>query len=69
MVVQEDIRAYAIVGIGATGKAFALWDTGGAMPMRAFPAVVAEILTTDIHNAMSDGLEDDWRPTLKVTRA
>lgn len=60
---QEDIRAYAFVGISAEGKAYALWDTGAIMPARAFPHVVVEALSDDIHNA---NLEDDWRPSLPI---
>lgn len=60
---QEDIRAYAFVGIAADGSTFALWDTGSVVPMRVFPAVVREVLSDDIHNS---GIEDDWRAPLKA---
>lgn len=58
---QEDIRAYAFVGIGADGKAFTLWDTGSVMPLRVFPAVVREVLSDDIANS---AVKDDWRAPL-----
>ena len=61
MVRERDIRAYAVVGIGADGQAYVLWDTGAIMPMRAFPAVVADVLNADI--AMCE-VEEDWRPAL-----
>lgn len=35
LVRENDIRAYAVVGIGADGKAYALWDTGAILPMWA----------------------------------
>lgn len=60
---EEDIRAIAVVGIASDGRAFALWDTGGIMPMRAFPHVVAEALSDDIHNA---DMADDWCPSLPL---
>lgn len=58
---QEDIRAYAFVGIAADGKAYTLWDTGAILPQRVFPGVVREALSDDIHNS---GVEDDWRAPL-----
>lgn len=58
---QEDIRAYAFVGIGSDGKCFALWDTGGVVPMRVFPGVVKEVLSDDIAQS---GLEDDFRASI-----
>lgn len=56
-----DVRAYAIVAIDAQGSPYALWDTGGTMPMIAFPSMVATILTANIG---STDVQDDWRPTL-----
>lgn len=63
LVREQDIRAYAVVGIGANGEAYALWDTGAILPMWAFPATVREVLRADMQ---SSGIEDDWRPTLTV---
>lgn len=63
MVREADIRAYAIVGIGADGKGYARWDTGAILPMWAFADVVAGILRQDL--AMSDAAED-WRPNLTL---
>lgn len=59
---QEDIRAYAFVGIAADGGTFALWDTGGIVPMRVFPSVVREALSDDIFNS---GIEDDFRAAIR----
>ena len=61
MVKERDIRAYAVVGIAADGKAYALWDTGAALPLWAFADTVAHVLREDIRDS---GLEDDWKPTL-----
>lgn len=63
MVRDEDIRAYAVVGINAEGKAFALWDTGAALPLWAFADTVAHVLREDIRESKT---EDDWRPTLTL---
>lgn len=59
---QEDIRAYAFVGIAADGNAFAIWDTGGVMPMVAFPEVVRCMLNEDMSLS---GVVDDWRAPLE----
>lgn len=61
MVRENDIRAYAVVGIASDGKAYSLWDTGGALPMWAFAGTVEQVLRADIE---SSGVPDDWRPTL-----
>lgn len=63
LVKERDIRAYAVVGIGADGKAYALWDTGAVMPMRAFPAVMMQVLADDI---AGHDLVEDWKPALTV---
>lgn len=60
---NNDIRAYAIIGIAADGKAYALWDTGGVLPMWAFADTVSHVLREDIRNS---GVKDDWRPSLAV---
>lgn len=60
---EQDIRAYAIVGISATGAAFCLWDTGAIMPMWAFPATVGEAVRRDMENS---GISEDWTPALSV---
>ncbi len=59
---QEDIRAYAFVGIAADGKAYALWDTGGVLPMIAFPDVVRGMLNESIAES---GVEEDWRAPME----
>lgn len=64
LVREEDIRAYAVVGINANGSAFALWDTGAILPRWAFADTVATILRKDIEDHSE--AEDDWRPTLTV---
>lgn len=63
MTMDTDIRAYAIVGIAADGGVCSFWDTGGVLPMWAFPATVAEALTRNMRNS---GVDDDWRPSLPV---
>lgn len=63
LVRERDIRAYAIVGIGADGDAYALWDTGAILPLWAFADTMAHVLREDIR---STEVEDDWRPTLTV---
>ena len=67
LVKEHDIRAYAVVGIAADGKAYALWDTGAVLPMWAFPETIAAMLRRDIEES---GVVDDWRPniTLKGTQ-
>lgn len=61
MVRDEDIRAYAVVGIGASGQACVMWDTGAVLPLWAFADTVAGVLRQDIQ--LSE-IEDDWRPNL-----
>lgn len=63
LVREEDIRAYALVGINSQGKAFAMWDTGAVLPQWAFADTVAGILRKDIEDA---AVEEDWRPSLTV---
>lgn len=60
---ESDLRAYAIVGIGADGNAFALWDTGAILPQWAFADTVAHVLREVIRSC---GIADDWRPSLTV---
>lgn len=62
MVRDHDIRAYAVVGIGADGKAYAVWDTGAVLPLWAFADTVSTILRNDI---ACSKVVDDWRPNLK----
>lgn len=61
LVRERDIRAYAIVGIAADGRAYALWDTGAIMPKWAFPATISAVLQRDME---SHDVEEDWRPAL-----
>lgn len=63
LVREKDIRAYAIVGIGADGQAYALWDTGACLPMWAFPDTIAYALREDIRAL---DIVDDWRPSLPL---
>lgn len=65
MVKEHDIRAYAIIGIGSDGKAYAYWDTGGILPMWAFPATVSQILQRDMESC---DVQDDWKPPLTRTQ-
>lgn len=64
LVRDHDVRAYAVVAVASDGGFYALWDTGGVMPMRAFPVAVGQALSDDIHNS---GVADDWRPPLVRT--
>jgi len=63
LVKEQDIRAYAIVGIGSNGDAFAYWDTGAILPQWAFADTVATILRKDVQET---NVKDDWKPTLPV---
>lgn len=63
MIRDSDIRAFALVGIDSEGHAHAVWNTGGALPMWAFPETVASILKRDIETS---GIADDWKPSLPV---
>lgn len=57
-----NIVAYAIVGLSDDGRAFAGWDTGGLLPMWAFPDTVCNVLRCDIAESEVD--EDFRRPLL-----
>lgn len=61
----HDIVAYAIVGIDGSGNMRAAWDTGGVMPMLAFPSIIERCLAYDMGVS---GIEDDWRPSLEQFR-
>lgn len=63
LVKEEDLRAYAIVGISAEGKAFALWDTGAIIPMWAFADTIGNALRRNIEES---GVSEDWKPALNV---
>jgi len=60
---EVDLRAYAVVGIAANGKGYALWNTGAIMPMWAFPDTVSYLLREDMQ---SQPVAEDWRPTLTL---
>lgn len=66
LVREQDIRAYAIVGLAADGSAHAVWDTGSVVPMWAFTDVVSAVLRRSIENNI-DVIAEDWRP--EITRA
>jgi hypothetical protein len=61
MASQNNIVAYAIVGLSDDGRAFAAWDTGGVVPMWAMPHTVAELLRADMEQS---GVEEDFRKPL-----
>lgn len=63
MIKEQDIRAYAFVGIAADGKAYVSWDTGNVLPMWSFADTVAYVLKEDIRDA---GIEDGWKPNLTL---
>ena len=60
MAQDNDLTAYAIVGITKTGDAMAYWDTGGSIPMWALPGAVYRVLDHDI--AASEAAEDFKAP-------
>lgn len=60
---DNDIRAYALVGIDAEGKSHCIWDTGNILPMWAFPEVVAAMLRREMEDC---GIEEDWKPQLPI---
>jgi hypothetical protein len=59
----HDVRAFAVVGIGADGKAYCHWDTGAIMPMWGFPETIAAAIRRDMEESE---IEEDWRPPLPV---
>ena len=59
---SANIVAYAIVGLSDDGRAFAQWDTGGIIPIWAFPHTMGEVLREDI--AKSGIAEDFKRPLI-----
>lgn len=63
LVKEQDIRAYAIVGIAADGNAHAIWDTGAILPMWAFADTMSHVLREDIRNT---DVQDDWKPSLTL---
>ena len=62
MAQDNDLTAYAIVGITKTGDALTCWDTGGSIPMWALPGAVYRVLDMDI--AASE-IEEDFKAPLK----
>lgn len=58
---EADIRAYAFVGIGSDGKAYAVWDTGQVMPMWCFGSAMASILQRDMEEHLDT---EDWKPPI-----
>ena len=48
---ENDIRAMAFIGIGADGRAFAKWDTGGIIPLYGFPETLGAVLAVDVTNS------------------
>jgi len=54
---SDRIIAYAIVGIGASGEAYASWDTGKAAPMWGFPHLIADVLSTSMRTS---GVPEDF---------
>ena len=60
MAQDNDLTAYAIVGITKTGAALACWDTGGSIPMWALPGAVYRVLDHDV--AASEVAEDFEAP-------
>lgn len=63
MIREKDIRAYAFVGIGSDGKAYACWDTGNILPLWAFADTVGTVLKSDIETS---NVQDGWVPNLTL---
>lgn len=61
MTSSGNIVAYSIVALADDGRAFAVWDTGGAIPMWSFPQTVAAVLKEDIQESE---VEDDFKRPL-----
>lgn len=61
MASRNNVVAYAIVGMSDDGRCFAAWDTGGILPMWAFPATAWEVLRVSM---ASSGVEDDFKKPL-----
>lgn len=61
MASQNNIVAYASVGISDDGRCFALWDTGGVLPMWGFPEAIKSILDEDMAGS---GVAEDFRKPL-----
>ena len=62
---RENVTAFALVTFTDDGRAAVAWDTGGCIPLWAFPATVSAVLRQDIEE--SEVPEDFQRPLL--TRA
>ena len=58
---DRDIRAFAIVAIDASGEACTQWDTGGIIPMWAFPGTVQRVLDFDLAQS---GVAEDFKAPL-----
>lgn len=54
-----DIKGYVLVGIGANGAAYCLWDTGQAIPLWSLPGFVHEVVSVE---ARGFDLPDDFDP-------
>lgn len=58
---DNDIRAYALVGIDSKGNSHAIWDTGNILPMWAFSDTIAGMLRRDIEES---GVTEQWVPPI-----
>ena len=58
---SANIVCYAIVGLSDDGRAFARWDTGGVIPIWAFPDTLGEVLRQDIADS---GVPEDFKRPL-----
>jgi hypothetical protein len=56
-----NIVAYALIAFSDDGRAFVDWNTGGIMPMWAFPSTVREVLQADIEQSC---VEEDFKSPL-----
>ncbi len=62
MIRENDIRCMAFIGIGEDGRAFAMWDTGGVVPLYGFPETIGAVLRIDVECSAS---HDDYRLPLR----
>jgi len=58
IIAENDVRCAAFIGIGADGRAFAWWDTGGLVPMYGFPETMGAVLK---HSVEESNVQEDFK--------
>ena len=58
---SANIVSYSIVALSDDGRAFCAWDTGGAVPMWAFPQTMASVIKCDMDES---GIDEDYKKPL-----